>query len=148
MFSIISPGKKYYCPYCGKGAAKLHLQVEIIYKNQKEVKHLVTLRGKAAPDHLSLLRNLDTSRHDKAQPSNRNNLSAPGGFQAKYRSKPSENTPLDDAECDGCMGTYHKLTLWKHQKSCSMCSPQNKVFTEVKKPIFRLCPSPHLPNNY
>ena len=46
MFFIISPGKKYYCPYCDKVAAKLHLQVEIIYKNQREVKHLVTLRHK------------------------------------------------------------------------------------------------------
>ena len=77
---IISPGKKYYYPYCGKGVAKLHLHVEIIRKNQKEVKHLVTLRGEAWLDRLHLLRNLDTSRHDKAQPSNRNNLSAPGGF--------------------------------------------------------------------
>ena len=81
MFFIISPGKKYYCPYCGKGVAKLPLHVEIIHKNQKEVKHLVTLSGKARQDHICLLLNLDTSRHNKAQPSNCHNLSAPGGFR-------------------------------------------------------------------
>ena len=57
------------------------MHVEIIHKNQKEVKHLVTLSGKARQGHLCLLRNLDTSRRNEAQPSNRHNLSAPGGFR-------------------------------------------------------------------
>ena len=108
MFFIISSGKKYHCPYCSKGVAKLHLHVEIIRKNQKEEKHLVTLRSEARLDRLR--QHLGGFRRNIA----RNQVKIPHWTMPNV---------MDVWE-------HHKRTLWKHQKSCSMCSPQKKVFKE------------------
>lgn len=118
--------KKYFCPYCSVGVSRLPDHLESVHKKENEVVYLNSLRGKERQAQLTKLRNIGAAKHNTSLTEHQRTLGDNTGFQVKYRPKTCNNTFLNYIQCAGCTAYYSKKTLWKHQKTCNLCSSSKK----------------------